>query len=92
MTWSKYCLRAGYNVFAASRPGEAIRMVKKYGSEIDLLLTDMIMPEMNGLELAKQVASLWPDVKRLFMSGYSSDVIANQVSDKERLPFIHKPF
>jgi DNA-binding NtrC family response regulator len=55
-------------------------------------MTDVIMPEMNGLDLSKKLLSLYPGIKRLFMSGYTADVIAHHgVIDKE-VKFIQKPF
>ncbi len=69
--------RQGYTVLAASTPGEAIRLAREHAGEIHLLMTDVVMPEMNGRDLAKNLLSLYPDLKRLFMSGYTADVIAH---------------
>ncbi len=55
-------------------------------------MTDVIMPEMNGRELAKQVLSLYPDLKRLFMSGYTANVIAHRGVLEEGVHFLQKPF
>jgi PAS domain S-box-containing protein len=82
----------GYRVLAAATPGKAIRLAKTHDGEIHLLIVDMVMPEMNGLELAKHVASLYPDIVRLYMSGYSGDVVAHHGMLDEAVNFIQKPF
>jgi len=84
--------RQGYTVLAASTPGEAIRLAREHAGEIHLLMTDVIMPEMNGRELAKNLLDIYPHMKRLFTSGYTANVIAHHgVLDKE-VHFIQKPF
>ena len=82
----------GYTVLKASSPGEAIRLAREYSGFIHLLLTDVVMPEMNGRNLARILLSLYPDMKRLFMSGYTADVIAHHGVLKEGVAFIQKPF
>ena len=82
----------GYRVLSAGTPGEAIRLAEEHGGEIHLLLTDVVMPEMNGRELAQKLLSLRPGLKRLFMSGYTADVIAPHGVIDEGVPFIQKPF
>ena len=82
----------GYRVLAASTPGEAIGLAREHAGEIHLLLTDVIMPEMNGRDLAKQLLSLYPSIKRLFMSGYTADVIAHHGVLDEGVHFLQKPF
>jgi len=84
--------RQGYTVLAASTPGEAIRLAKQHPGEIDLLMTDVVMPEMNGRMLAKNLLALYPHLKRLFMSGYTADVIAHHGVLDEGVQFIQKPF
>lgn len=63
---------AGYLVLPASGPDEAIQILKRYEAHIDLLLTDMIMPGMNGAELAAALRALRPELITVFMSGYPS--------------------
>ena len=82
----------GYTVRAAVTPGEAIRLARENAGEIHLLMTDVVMPEMNGRELAKTLLSLYPDIKRLFMSGYTANVIAHHGVLDEGVYFIQKPF
>ncbi len=82
----------GYTVLPAATPGEAIRLAEEHAAEIHLLMTDVIMPEMNGRDLAKQLRSLYPHLQRLFMSGYTADVIAHHGMLDEGVHFIQKPF
>jgi two-component system cell cycle sensor histidine kinase/response regulator CckA len=82
----------GYTVNAAATPGEAIQLAREHAGEIHLLITDVVMPEMNGRDLAKNILSLYPNLKRLFMSGYTADVIAHHGVLDEGVQFIQKPF
>ncbi|GFE60667.1 PAS domain-containing sensor histidine kinase [Geobacter sp. AOG2] len=82
----------GYRVLVASSPGEAIALVEEHASEINLIITDVVMPDMNGRDLAKRLLSLCPDMKILFMSGYTADVIAHRGVLDEGVNFIQKPF
>jgi PAS domain S-box-containing protein len=82
----------GYTVLAASTPGEAISLARKYAGEIHLLMTDVVMPEMNGQDLARNLQALYPHLKRLFMSGYPASVVAPHGVLDEGVYFIQKPF
>ena len=82
----------GYTVLAAGSPEEAIHLAKGRNTEIALLMTDVIMPEMNGHDLANHLLSLYPHIKCLFMSGYTADVIARHGMLDEGIRFIQKPF
>ena len=82
----------GYQVLTASSPGDAIRIAKDHFGEIHLLITDVVMPEMNGRDLAKELVSHYPQIKLLFMSGYTGDVISLHGVLVERVNFIQKPF
>jgi PAS domain S-box-containing protein len=84
--------RLGYRVIPASTPGEAIQLAEERADEIHLLMTDVVMPEMNGRDLAKRLLSLHPMMRRLFMSGYTADVIAHHGVLDEGVNFIQKPF
>ncbi len=81
----------GYTVLKADSPGEAIRLAREHVGEIQLLMTDVIMPEMNGRDLAKNLLSMYPQMKRLFMSGYTADVIATHGVLDDSVHFIQKP-
>ncbi|SEM22781.1 PAS domain S-box-containing protein [Syntrophus gentianae] len=82
----------GYRVLAASTPGEAIQMAKEHADEINLLMVDVVMPEMNGPDLAKYLLSLYPGLRCLFMSGYTANIIAHRGVLDEGVSFIQKPF
>lgn len=84
--------KLGYKVLAACTPNEALSFTKEPANEIHLLLTDVVMPEMNGRELAERLQPLCPGMKTLFMSGYTATVIAHRGVLDEGVNFIQKPF
>ncbi|MCD4708848.1 MAG: PAS domain S-box protein [Candidatus Sabulitectum sp.] len=84
--------RLGYTVLVASTPGEAIRLAEEYPGRIHLLMTDVILPEMNGRDLANNLMSSYPGLKTLFMSGYTANVIAHRGVLNSGVNFIQKPF
>jgi len=84
--------REGYTVVAAGTPGEAIELAHIHSGEIHLLMTDVVMPEMNGRDLVRNILSHYPNLKRLFMSGYTANVIAHHGVLDEGVNFIQKPF
>lgn len=82
----------GYTVLAARTPGEAMRLAREHSGSIDLLITDVVMPEMNGRDLAGNLLALYPGMKCLFMSGYTANVIAHHGVLEEGVHFLEKPF
>ncbi|MFH1036138.1 MAG: response regulator [Pseudomonadota bacterium] len=82
----------GYRALTANTPNEALQLLKDYTEEIHLLLTDVIMPEMNGKELQKNVLEIRPQIKTLFMSGYTADAIVHRGMLEKGVQFISKPF
>ncbi len=82
----------GYVVVTARSPVEAITLAKEYRTAVDLLITDVIMPEMNGRDLADVLLAIYPDLKCLFMSGYTANVITSQGILEADVHFIQKPF
>ena len=82
----------GYRVLSADHPTEALNLAKAHGGRIDLLITDVIMPEMNGRELADLLLSDHEDLKVIYMSGYTSNVIAHHGVLEEGISFLGKPF
>jgi PAS domain S-box-containing protein len=84
--------RLGYTVIAAKMPSEAIFLAQKHAGEIHLLLVDVVMPEMTGRELSERLSELRPKLNKLFMSGYTANVIAHRGVLDEGICFIQKPF
>jgi CheY-like chemotaxis protein len=84
--------RAGYTVVAADGPKEALAVLEHYAGPLDLLITDVVMPEMNGRELLRKVEIVRPGIKALFMSGYTADVIAHHGVLEDGVEFLEKPF
>jgi PAS domain S-box-containing protein len=82
----------GYDVHCASEGEEALEIAKKAGSGLDLLVTDVVMPGMNGRELHRRVIEYCPKVKVLFMSGYTDNVIIHKGFVDEGVKFLQKPF
>lgn len=82
----------GYTVLATTSPIEALNRCVQHEGTIDLLLTDVIMPEMNGRDLATLFEQRHPGGKCLFMSGYTADIIAHQGVLDEGIHFLQKPF
>ena len=79
-------------MLAAGIPSEAIRLAETHEGEIHLLITDVVMPEMNGRDLDLRLLAHRPKLKCLFMSGYTADVIAHRGLLKADVNFIQKPF
>jgi CheY-like chemotaxis protein len=82
----------GYNVLAVGTPQECLQLSKSYTGRIDLLVTDVVMPDMNGRELADKFITSNPSTKCLFMSGYSAEVITRNGVLVSGINFIEKPF
>jgi nitrogen-specific signal transduction histidine kinase/CheY-like chemotaxis protein len=82
----------GYNVLPCASPDEALRTFGEYQSRIELLVTDVVMPRMNGKELAARISALSPRVSVLFSSGYGENIIARQGVIDDGLHFISKPY
>jgi len=82
----------GYRVLASESVEDALDICRRHNSQIDILLTDVIMPGMNGKELYHQLQFMRPDLKVLFMSGYSQDIIAHRGILENDSNFLTKPF
>jgi two-component system cell cycle sensor histidine kinase/response regulator CckA len=82
----------GYKTLVAGTPSEALHLADAHAGNISLLLADVVMPEMDGRELAHQMLAVYPDTKTLFMSGYTANVIAHRGVLDNGVAFIQKPF
>jgi len=89
---SKILERLGYKVLTAKTPNQAVDLAASYEYNIDLLVTDIIMPEINGKELSEKIIKIFPGIKILFMSGYTANVIAPHGVLEKNVNFIQKPF
>ena len=85
-------IRQGYTILAAENGKKALEVMYNHEGPLHLLLTDVIMPEMNGKELLAVAREYHPDLKALYMSGYTEDVIAHRGILNENIEFIQKPF
>ena len=82
----------GYKVLPANTPSEALTLAEAHPGTIELLITDVVMPEMNGRELADRVRLIYPHIECLYMSGYTADIIAHHGVLNKNIHFIQKPF
>ena len=84
--------REGYAVLTAEHPSRAVELAERHDGPIHLVITDVIMPEMNGRQLADAVSASRPDVRVLYISGYPADVIADHGALDHGVQFLQKPF
>ena len=82
----------GHRVITADNPLKAIEVLQSYGGKIDLLVSDVVMPQMNGPELYERLLERIPNLKVLFMSGYAGVVTAHRGHLEEEANYIAKPF
>jgi signal transduction histidine kinase len=82
----------GYRVLECASPVEALRLIREQAATVDLLLTDVVMPQMNGADLAREVQAAQPRIRLLFMSGYTDGNLAGPEAMPAGTPFIRKPF
>ena len=81
----------GYKVIEASNGEDALELIVQ-GTQFDLLVTDVVMPQMDGPELNKKVRELIPDLKTIFISGYTEDAFRKHLGDDTNIHFLPKPF
>ena len=84
--------RRGYNLLLAENGAEALALLASNNGAVDLLLTDVVMPDMNGRDLFAKVSERYPDMRVLYMSGYTNEVINQRGVLDEGVSFIQKPF
>jgi len=89
---SRLLSSAGYAVLDAEDGREALDLLRHLAPAVDLVLTDIRMPRMTGMELARAIAELWPDLPVLFMTGFSEDLLGWLPEDARRDRVITKPF
>jgi two-component system, cell cycle sensor histidine kinase and response regulator CckA len=82
----------GYNVLVAQHGGEALLLCERHPGPIHLLLTDVVMPQMSGVDLSDRLAPLLPDMKALYMSGYTGNAVIHHGVLDPTVSFIQKPF
>jgi two-component system cell cycle sensor histidine kinase/response regulator CckA len=85
-------VKQGYKVLETGAPDAAMRIAREHAGAIDLLLTDIVMPQMNGFDLAKSVIEIRPEIKVLYMSGYTDNRVSASWVLESSVPFLHKPF
>jgi two-component system cell cycle sensor histidine kinase/response regulator CckA len=83
---------SGYRVIEARHGAEAIELSNRHEGVIQLLVTDVVMPQMSGRELAQRLATLRPELKVLYMSGYTDDAIVRHGVLASGIAFLSKPF
>jgi DNA-binding NtrC family response regulator len=83
---------SGYKVLETEGAKSALATCAKYDGPIHLLLTDVVMPQMSGPRVAEQIAAMRPDIKVLYMSGYTDDAVVRHGVLSQDMPFIQKPF
>lgn len=91
MVATKMLEEIGYTVIPVASPEAALYICEKNDQQIDLLLTDVVMPGMNGREMAERIKVIRPEMNVLFMSGYTADIVALRGILEEGMHFIHKP-
>ena len=84
--------RFGYNVLEASDGTEALAVAARHPGKLHLLVTDVVMPGMNGKQLSERLTELNPTLEVIFVSGYTADVIADRGVLDPSVAFLHKPF
>jgi PAS domain S-box-containing protein len=89
---AEYLRDSGYTVLTAKGGPEALQVAEQHGGPIELLLTDLIMPLMSGRELSERMASIRPEIRVVFMSAYSNNLLSNQQGLDPKHVFLQKPF
>jgi CheY-like chemotaxis protein len=82
---------AGYSVIEAVNGADALQRFRENASQIDLLLTDILMPEMNGTELYEAIKAIQPSIKTIFMTGYAPDELATRLPVNSQTQILYKP-
>jgi two-component system cell cycle sensor histidine kinase/response regulator CckA len=83
---------AGYRVFEAGSADEALQILRTVRRPIDLVITDVVMPEVSGVDLVHMIEAEWPATKILFMSAYQAEVLVREGLERPTVCFLAKPF
>ncbi|MGC2210619.1 MAG: response regulator [Candidatus Korobacteraceae bacterium] len=84
--------QGGYEVLACSTPAEAIEVSRRHAGPVDLLLTDVVMPGMNGCEMAERIHEFLPQLQVVFMSGYTEHALTHDGRVDPKVEYLQKPF
>lgn len=84
--------KAGYSVVLASSGDEALKWLERHAGQVDLLLTDVVMPGLSGRELVEQMEKVYPEIKVIYTSGYTDDMVVRQGVDANTANFLAKPY
>jgi PAS domain S-box-containing protein len=82
----------GYRILTTSSPNEALRICRESDQRIDLLITDIIMPEMNGKELSQKITSIQPEIRVIYISGYTANIMINNETLDKNINYLSKPY
>ena len=82
----------GHRVLTARNAPDAMQNLREYGRTIDIVISDLVMPGMNGIELAKEIHNHLPDIRFVFMSGYGTENVVRGMAEKQALTILTKPF
>jgi CheY-like chemotaxis protein len=88
----RFLQERGYSILEASEAEEALRLCQEYTGQIDLLITDVVMPKLSGPELAKRLANLYPNLKILYISGYANEELREHQAQNVASLLLEKPF
>ncbi|MBI4248860.1 MAG: response regulator [Elusimicrobia bacterium] len=84
--------QSGYNVLGSCSGEEALEICRRCADKIDLVITDMVMPRISGRELVRRLSALRPELKALFISGYTDEAVLQSGALAPGTPFLQKPF
>jgi two-component system, cell cycle sensor histidine kinase and response regulator CckA len=88
----RFLSEAGARVFEAASIGEALEVLGTARPPVQLVITDVVMPEMNGVDMARVIREQWPDTAVLFMSAFPAEVLVREGLDNPNVVFLAKPF
>jgi two-component system, cell cycle sensor histidine kinase and response regulator CckA len=90
--YSEYLQYSGFDVIEAGNGIEALEELEKQGGRVDVVVSDVVMPEMDGPTLMRELKQRKPDIKIIFVSGYAEDAFDKNLADRKQFNFLAKPF